>query len=549
MKIFVAPRARTLRPDVLAGALGILFSGIVLLASLVALFSGESVRLVDIFESLFPFYQLSAFGILIGVLWGILWGMILGLVIGSLYTLFIRSKSRKSAIPVFEIDPDKSVNVVQLGDQSNPQPYTIAIVANPYIFLSTYAITQPIIDSFPDSEIRQRLTELMREIEANYPDGEVTGHSDYINLLYDFFTEDQLIAVGREIVEKTEVYRSDEGSIKGTFVRDPIIEKERNFDLFAQGVSRILRAFMENELLGLPKILGPMRLIVLYDDNLPSPELQSDNALCQSLEPFDGPGFSIVDILAPRLKTETVRQYVRRRLDSADAGPATDPDVVFVLSASEELTRSTATFSVEDPAAAGCEFQISHDEGYLITRKHAFNAVQPGVAAISIWDDRLKTPVHEFAHAMSSFHNGPIVDEYIDGQGEYFEFRVNKKFLPTAGMPVPKTFTHYGLWNGSSFQLSEYFSDRASRDKPEDWRSYSASRSEDQEACIMDIAHHGYRYDKLLFDFMYDRLMAKLRRSVGSSCQQVSTARADSERSAEEALEMATEKDSGRKKR
>ena len=557
MKIYVAARARTLRPDVLGGALGIISAGIVLLASLVALVSGETVRLVDVFLTIFPWYSISLPGILIGIFWGFLLGLLLGLLIGNIFTLLIRHKSRNSKIQVLEIDPGKVVNVVQRGDPGSSQPYTVAIVANPLIYLATYAVTEEAISQFPDATIRTVLGNLKRHIEANFLDAEVVGHSTYINLLYDFFSEDQLVVFGRDIVEKTERYRGEGGKLRSTFSDDPLMNREKNFGLFAQGASRVLRAFAANELLGLPKILGPMRIVLIYDDHQKDPALLQENALCESLEPAAGSESPIVDILAPRLKTETVRSYVRTRLEESigESGPASDPDVVIVLSASNELTRSAATFSVEDHSAEGCKFRITDDDGNMVSRKHAFVASQPGVAAISIWDDRLKTPVHEFAHAMSSYQNGPIVDEYIDGQGEYFEFRVNKKFLPSMGMSVPQKFASYGLWNGSDYQLADYTSDRQNRDKPEDWRSYSASRSAGPDACIMDIAHHGYRYDNLLFDFMYDRLMAKLRRDVAEPCQLVSSpnmakaARADAIARDVETAEIMNDGDHGREQK
>jgi hypothetical protein len=102
---------------------------------------------------------------------------------------------------------------------------------------------------------------------------------------------------------------------------------------------------------------------------------------------------------------------------------------------------------------------------------------------------------------------------------------VNIQHRATPNSAVPKHFARYRLYRfdqkkGKDIpqQEAEYFSDRDRCDKRPDeeekegWTSYVPARRDANLSCIMDIAYSGYRFDDLLFDFMYDRLTTKVNR-------------------------------------
>ncbi|RMH87435.1 MAG: hypothetical protein D6681_15105 [Calditrichaeota bacterium] len=296
----------------------------------------------------------------------------------------------------------------------------------------------------------------------------------------------------------------------GSYEPDPIIEDE---DLFVRVVTRCLRSFANNELLRLPEILPRLKLVTVFAREEAQRRPEDANALCQEVPE--------TIILAPRPETDSViYQYVK------NAG-VPYADVIMVLSGHKRFIQSSARFTQEarkedSPANQGQPFRFSFTENFddpVNGRIHAYCARVPGVAALSAWDDRLKTPVHEFAHAMSSVENGAIVDEYLDSYVESTEAALhntilNRKLRANPTDPVPKLFGKYQLGNGP---IVEYYSDRARTDKEPDWRSYVPEKPHPGISCIMDLAYFDYRYDKLIFDFMYDRLLTKLNRS--GSCR------------------------------
>ena len=75
----------------------------------------------------------------------------------------------------------------------------------------------------------------------------------------------------------------------------------------------------------------------------------------------------------------------------------------------------------------------------------------------------------------------------------------NKKIVP-----VHRIFAKY---NGNI-----YYSDRDHPSAREDWLGYFPERKNSFTACIMDRNYGAYRYDDLISNFMYDRLMAKINR-------------------------------------
>ena len=562
MKIYQIPRPRVIRPAYLGVSLGAFWGLVVLALTLIAMAGGGTRGLVAILQSIYPWYGASPGGLLAGVFWGFLSAYLFGMLLGIAYTWLLRfsRKTPDKALALFEIDPHKKVNIIQEG--SGTHPYTIVFVANPQLEVGNSAA---VLD-------------------------------------------------------------------------DPVI---RDPGLYTRVLVRCLRSFITNELLRLPDIFQQLRIISIFDaGEIGSGEMRK---LCVGID-------ESTDILAPNSDVAGIRDYIVQRLEQ-EGIPDRNIDLVMLISASDQFTRSAARFTVDDLSKGGQPFRFSfgEDPERMSEHIHAFYAQLPGVAAISAWDDRLKTPVHEFAHAMSSLENGAIDDEYIDETHASMERRVNKRFrggylvsqtaidelkdhitdpddlekLETAftelrdhryasqaafsaaarqqinrnelffnyrqillavfryrtsyryteksdeqlhryhvpdairdrlktlygqppfyektkfldqirklirdkaafqrykllilrfahfrNYPVPKVFAKYQLDGG---EVLTYYSDRQRSDKDSAWVSYTPERSAPGTSCIMDIAYHDYRYDKLLFDFMYDRLMARIGRGT-----------------------------------
>lgn len=281
-----------------------------------------------------------------------------------------------------------------------------------------------------------------------------------------------------------------------TLERDPIID---NQELFFRVVTRCLRSFVNNELLRLPEIISRLRLLAVFRDE--------ETALCEEVA-------AGIEILAPLTEVAVLKEFVMSTAELTDKLP--EVDIIFIISASDYLTRSSARFTKDrfNRADRNFELTFSPDLATFTTMKHASLAELPGVAAISAWDERLKTPVHEFAHAMSSLENGAIVDEYVDKYHPKSEVllrdkMINRRDREVANAAIADVFAKYRYNN----ELVEYYSDRYRSDKDSSWTSYVPERIDIGCSCVMDIAYYEFRWDKLIFDFMYDRLLAKLNRS------------------------------------
>jgi hypothetical protein len=402
--------------------------------------------------------------------------------------------------------------------------------------------------------IPQSILEKLSDLVNHEP---IRGRKDFLTFLEENIGKDETEKYKWLILEHSEHYKD-----RTSFEVDPII-KEENADYFFKTVIRCLRSFVNNELLRLPEIFFRLRIVVVRDTK-EDQSLLNNNALCETIDPFN-------EIIAPRLDVEIVDTYLRsfpagyqlnktsfdqlkgnlpdeifkklgalkgkflktkddefnktlveavgeneadkyKELIWNNAGYFNgETDVIMITSASEEFIRSSARFTEEEDDQRGEEFTY-HNNSETFNRKHAFYAKKPGVAAIWAGDDRLKTPVHEFAHAMSSIENGPIVDEYDDRGEGLFEFMVNKQFREESADPIPTFFAKYALTNRFSDGCVEYCSDRTRADKEPTWRSYVPEKLAPKISSIMDIAYYEYRFGKLVFNFMYDRLLAKLNR-------------------------------------
>lgn len=198
------------------------------------------------------------------------------------------------------------------------------------------------------------------------------------------------------------------------FKRDPILDLP---ELFEAKTAFIIDSLTKNAVVR--PFLPRMRIVAIFDPEkaeTTDPEEIRARALCAE-DPVDL-------IVLPRQRVyearnghyevveERILNYLRHyfELDRAD--------VVFAVTASHTHTRSSAHYTVDreedDPRTVpGFEFHLKDEEVRL--RGYYWPHCQvPGMVAYSAWDDRLKTPVHEFAHAMSSTKHGIITDEYND---------------------------------------------------------------------------------------------------------------------------------------
>lgn len=471
MKVHVSSKVTLLRPQVLSIAFGIMWALLVFTVTLVAIVSGDGggSRLVRIFTLIYPFYGLTIWGLLSGIIFGFISGYLFGFLVGFFYILFVRKivESDNHKDPVFDFVPGETINVLQEGHGDNP--YTIVFVANPLI-----AELEPKDD--PDDEEED-----------------------------DRFKIEQV---------------------------DPII---KNRDLFFRTVIRCLHALANNELLKIPHIFSRLRIVTVFDDR--SDEKINENALCQNSRMGN-------EVLNPRKRNFKHNVLVDNPPDEysdeyemLEGGNITydflnsvrDPedvmkniDLVFVISAYEPLFRSTAVFTIdEDHDTTSQEFIYIHPEiePPKERKRHVRYSKSPGVVALHAYDDLSKTPAHEFAHAMSSLQNGAIMDEYADRPEEHTQipFMVNKRFklsnddppVPLHDDPTPQHFAKYHLVGNEE---ANYASDRSLSSKSHEWLSYFPERNGPGSSCTMDNTVFNYRFDKLIFDFMYDRLLEKLNR-------------------------------------
>lgn len=420
MKVFAFPRIMLLRPDLLGIASG--FSGaiFVFLITLVGIASGQRGVFIDLFEVLFFGYGIGLGGLIAGIIWGFLYGYVLGFGIAYIYLFLVKRKVEAEKSLLAELDFEAGP-VYTIREGAGENPYTLAIVANPLIYIAK----------------------------------------------------------------------------ENRFEEDPVIHNEA---LFTKAALRCLKSIAANELLRLPEIASRLKIVAVYDNNF---AVDDTHALCETFE-------SITNVIAPRQDLSRVDSYLKARDVTAD--------VIFLISGSEELTRSSARFSEEAPEnSSGKEFQFAgHFTASPVVRRHPHTAHLPGAAAISAWDDRLKTPMHEFAHAMSSVQNGPILDEYDDRIFSSLEFAVNKNSRDSATDPVPTLFAQYGL---SGEEPTPYYSDRHRRDKEANWTSYVPEKRSPHVSCTMDLAYYDDEFDRLIFDFMYDRIMARMGRSAASTAR------------------------------
>lgn len=330
------------------------------------------------------------------------------------------------------------------------------------------------------------------------------------------------------------------------FDNDPII---KNIKIFLNSIDNALFSFETNEVIGRREIWSQIRIIAIFDEKLtnesgieyglvqPYPDQAIINGVVVSnlLYPLDNMWTNYQNILH---NCNTQAGFAQNELQNI----IDSTDVIFAMSSSELYNRSTALYTDfgengEKPVGKSVPFHFDLDphktktnkislppravesKGLIISEHEPFAKI-PGRVALNVLGASLKSYVHEFAHAMSSATHGAIDDEYYDRKEmtKKIEFtkikddekhklfyvnRINRKKDGIA-VPVPREFAKYNK--------NLYHSDREHPSAREDWVGYFPERKCIHYACIMDRHYGAYRFDELISQFMYDRLIAKINR-------------------------------------
>jgi hypothetical protein len=322
------------------------------------------------------------------------------------------------------------------------------------------------------------------------------------------------------------------------FEIDPIIQDR---DLFLSSVDRALKSFEKDEVLGCAEVWSRVRIVVIFDPKL-------DIALAQEFQD----DMTIDGKVAENLldTTDNMPERIGNLLQQHPVGspsPLTlcDVDVIYVMSASPSHDRSTTRYSdyLETGEHFTCSrttaqpFQFDPDPLGLKKDSHGLpeiNAARcsdpgvrcehddfsrsPGRVALNVLGARQKTFIHEFAHAMSSASTGTITDEYADVyilQGAKAEPSLPQApFYVNRIERVPQSNGHFIAAHKlfARYKHVDFYTDLAHPSAEADWLGYFPECHDSACECTMDRTGADYRFDKLISNFMYDRLCAKLNR-------------------------------------
>jgi hypothetical protein len=332
--------------------------------------------------------------------------------------------------------------------------------------------------------------------------------------------------------------------------KDPVV---KNVYLFLRTVARAMESFHNDTVLGRPEIWSRVRIITIFDKEIG----RGNNGATQApygfvsaprstIPPSPGVVSSATDTLAmddmvTLTNSSSINTDIDVVLDDELQKNITQPalpkpisfndiDVIFFLSAIPRFLRSTAQFSSDDLVKGKCLYALgatniyTFDEnglGIPIDKLFERRAKYPGKVALGVLGAIQKTFVHEFAHAMSHACHGAIVDEYFDEGVITFTnapppsgtrldmFTVNRlnKSEPRLDR-VPKIFADYHI--PMDQRCSTYNSDRDHPSAEDYWSGCYTERQAADIYCTMDRSYGRYQFDKLISDYMYDRLIHKI---------------------------------------
>lgn len=322
---------------------------------------------------------------------------------------------------------------------------------------------------------------------------------------------------------------SDDDDLK--WRRDPILDFPK---LFQAKVACIISSLASSPIIVQDtrkndNLLDKMRIMTLFDPELGKGDPpDSKNALCLEadydivIEPIqrtykESNGSFEVD-------KERLIEFLEKHFRDRDDNPIT-VDAVFAVTASETHTRSSALYTIDRSNPKGPVFKFDDDMGNIWDRNHDLFPKVPGLIALSAWDNRIKTPLHEFAHAMSSTVNGIIHDEYYDDLPEPPDGKpqdislneilpgllvINKRHLPPDS-DLPQLFGIYTFPLQDKKKEHKFQPDKIIV-KPPDFEAFAPVRLNPRIDCTMDISGDENRFDRMIEQFMKDRLEAKMNR-------------------------------------
>jgi len=319
-----------------------------------------------------------------------------------------------------------------------------------------------------------------------------------------------------------------ESAASGKFKRDPILDFPR---LFQAKTACIIAGLATDPVINDPaaeeKILEHIRIFTLFNPGLaesengrgsqthhhPPVEPPEEHALCRETD-YDVVIEAIQRVYekdGQAVQEERLLNFIKQHLpDYYDhANNRSLIDLVYVVTASKTHTRSSGRYTIDDEKTPGAGFTLDFGQEKLELRHDPYAKI-PGMVAYSAWDNRLKTPIHEFAHAMSSINNGAIIDEYYDDLPELLQkIRAINKYhwQPLPGQPLPERFVQYTS-NGETITIR---TDRA-RHAPANWKTFVPARENISVPCTMDFSDEIFDFDMLIKKYMQDRLEAKTRR-------------------------------------
>jgi hypothetical protein len=317
-----------------------------------------------------------------------------------------------------------------------------------------------------------------------------------------------------------------ESETTGKLKRDPILNYPK---LFQAKTACIIAGFatdpVMNEREADETFLDRMRLVTLFNPSLaksefkighhPPVEQPREHALCREMD-YDivvEPIQRLYEKNTQKVQEERLLNFIKQHLPAYydHANNRSLIDVVYIVTASKTHTRSSARFTFDDEKNPGRGFTLDFGDEKLELRHDPYAKI-PGVVAYSAWDNRLKTPIHEFAHAMSSTTNGAIIDEYYDDLPELLRNvrAINKHhWQPQEGQPLPEKFADYIRTDENPDAIR---TDRG-RHAPPEWKTYVPARENIALPCTMDFAEESFAFDLLIKKYMHDRLEAKTNRA------------------------------------
>ena len=298
------------------------------------------------------------------------------------------------------------------------------------------------------------------------------------------------------------------------YLDDPIIKNKK---LFYRTVDRAMRSFENDEVFGRPANWSCVRLLTIFDEEVADIVDQTHFAgwngksfgFAEAYQANVGKADIVLENLMVPLAdmdlflNDKLKQYQQDKNESEKI-LLDKIDVIYVISANENYDRSAAMYS-DNPVIK----DIYTGSPTELTVTHEAFSKSPGRIALNALTAWQKTFIHEFAHAMSVYQNGAIIDEYFDFNEASAETdselqSVNRKERPTANDPIPALFTKYN-------ELS-YHSDRDHPSEKENWKGYFPQRCAKHIGCTMDKTIGPYQFDPLISDLMYDRLLSKRNR-------------------------------------